>query len=101
MFHKCLSLLAATALAVATMAAVAGAGEVAGEKHVWVPPVDVTQALKITMETKATKALLKKADERCFDAECHQQVQECRKVLARCVIVPSPASVHEQEIENN
>ncbi len=71
------------------------------QKHVWIPPVDVTQALKITMETKATEALLKKADEQCFDTDCHKQLEECRKALATCVIVPSKASVHEQEMENN
>lgn len=67
----------------------------------WIPPVEVTQALGITLETKATEALLKKADEQCFDAACHTQLAECRKHLATCVLVPSPASVHEQEIENN
>jgi hypothetical protein len=87
-------------LATTVLTASARADEAKG-KHVWVPPIEVTQALNITMETKATETLLQKADEQCFDAECHKQVGECRKVLATCVIVPSKASVHEQEMENN
>ena len=101
MLHRGLRYSAATAVAALTIATVASAGETAAGKHIWVPPVDVTQALKITMETKATEALLKKADEQCFDADCHEQVKACRKSLSTCVIVPSPASVHEQELENN
>ena len=85
---------------VALVAAV-HAGDAKAEKHVFTPPVDVTQALNIKQETKATEALLKKASEQCFDAACKQQVEECRKQLATCVIVPSKASVHEQEMENN
>jgi hypothetical protein len=89
-----------TLLAAVVLVAVAHA-EDAKSTHVWVPPVDVTQALRITMETKATAALLEKAGEQCFDADCHKQLEECRKALATCVIVPSKASVHEQEMENN
>ena len=91
----------AITFAVAATAGAAFAGEAASEKYVWVPPVDLTQALHITMETKATEALLKRADEQCFDADCHEKLAACRKQLATCVIVPSKASVHEQEMENN
>ena len=93
-------LVSAAVLGGVTLAATAYAGD-AGGKHVWVPPVEVTQALHITMETKATEALLEKAGVQCFDAECRKQVEECRKQLATCVIVPSKESVHEQEVENN
>ena len=79
----------------------AHAEDTKGKRHVFVPPVDVTQALKIGMETKATEDLLKKVAEQCMDADCKKQVEECRKTLATCVIVPSKASVHEQEMENN
>jgi hypothetical protein len=72
-----------------------------GKKHVFVPPVDVTQALKIRMETKATEDLLRRVAEQCVDADCRKEVEECRKTLATCVIMPSKASVHEQEMENN
>jgi hypothetical protein len=84
-----------------TLGAAAYAADAAGNKHVWTPPVEVTQALHITMETKATEALLEKAEAQCFDAECNKQVEACRKQLATCVIVPSKESVHEQEMENN
>ena len=99
--HQLSNLLSAVVLATVALAALAHAEDAKGKKHIWVPPVDVTQALKITMETKATEALLKKADEQCFDADCHKQLDACRKALATCVIVPSKASVHEQEMENN
>jgi hypothetical protein len=95
-----LSALAVAVLVGTAFVAVVYAGD-APSKYVWTPPVDVTQALNIKLETKATEALLKKADEQCFDADCHQHVQECRKQLATCVIVPSKASVREQEMENN
>ena len=73
----------------------------AGEKHIIKPPVNVTQALNIRMETKATAELLEKADEQCTDNDCKKQVEECRKVLNDCVIVPTKASVGESEVENN
>jgi hypothetical protein len=93
-------LVAVAALGGVMLAATAYAGEADG-KHVWVPPVEVTQTLRITMETKATEALLEKAGVECFDVECRKQVEECRKQLETCVIVPSKESVHEQEVENN
>ena len=101
MFRTLPILLSVAALFGVTLAAGAYAGDAATNKHVWTPPVEVTQALNITMETKATEALLEKADVQCFDAECHKEVAECRKQLATCVIVPSKESVHEQEVENN
>ena len=101
MLRKLSNLLSMALVAAIALAAMAYAEDAKSKKHVWIPPVDVTQALKITMETKATEALLKKADEQCFDADCHKQLEECRQVLATCVIVPSKASVHEQEMENN
>ena len=101
MSAKLLIGVAAIAVAIATLVVTASAGEAKKGRHVWTPPVDVTQALKITMETPATEDLLKKAAEQCFDAECKKQVEQCRKHLSTCVIVPSKASVHEQENENN
>jgi hypothetical protein len=101
MSHKLSAVLTLVTLATTVLTTSGYGGDVAGGKHIWVPPVEVTQALKIKMETKATEALLKKADEHCVDADCHQQLEACRKVLATCVIVPSAASVHEQEMENN
>jgi hypothetical protein len=95
------SILVSSAVALTALGAVAYAGDAKSDKHVWSPPVDVAQALNIKKETKATEALLKKAAEQCFDDACKQQVEECRKHLATCVIVPSKASVHEQEMENN
>jgi hypothetical protein len=88
-------------LAILTLAAAAYAGDAQSKKYVWVPPANVTQALNIKLETKATKALLKKADEQCIDADCKKQVAACRKTLATCVIVPSKESVHEMEVEHN
>ena len=87
----------------ATFAALtlAGSAFAADAKYVWTPPTNVTQALAIKLETKATEALLKKADEQCLDANCKKQVAECRAKLATCVIVPSKESVHESEVENN
>lgn len=92
--------------AVVLTAALAGAAQAAEKKkaaakHVWTPPINVTQALNIRMETKATKALLKKADEQCVDADCKKQAADCRKHLSTCVIVPAPGSVRESEVENN
>ena len=72
-----------------------------GVKYIWKPPINVTQALNIKLETKATKKLLKKADEQCLDDDCKKQVAECRKNLSTCVIVPAPGSVRESEVENN
>jgi len=101
MTRTLLALVIVTPFALAVLALPAHAGDAASQKYVWMPPVDVTQALNIKVETKATEALLKKADEQCFDADCHEKVATCRKQLATCVIVPSKASVHEQEMENN
>jgi len=89
-----LTILAAATLGLASLAS-------AADKHVFVPPINVTQALKIKLETKATPDLLKKMDEQCLDADCKKQVEECRKTIATCVIVPSKESVHESEMENN
>ena len=54
----------------------------ADAKYIWTPPTNVTQALKIKMETKATEDILKKADEQCIDADCKKQVAACRAKLA-------------------
>ena len=101
MLRKLTIYVLAGSLVATALVGVAHAGDTKPARHVWTPPVDVAQALKITMETKATEALLKKAAEQCFDAACKQGVEECRKQLSTCVIVPSKASVHEQEMENN
>ena len=97
--HRRLSWILSSAFAAALLMSSAYAGD--ADKHVFTPPVNVTQALKIRMETKATAELLKKADEQCTDDDCKKQVEECRKVMAKCVIVPSKASVHESEVEHN
>lgn len=89
-----------SAAAVAALSIVAPS-YAADAKYIWTPPTNVTQALKIKMETKATEEILKKADEQCIDADCKKQVAECRAKLATCVIVPSKESVHESEVENN
>jgi hypothetical protein len=101
MSRKLSTLLPVVAFASATLATAAYAGDAPKDKYVWVPPVAVTQALNITVETKATAELLNKAAEQCVDADCKQHVEECRKRLATCVIVPSRESVHEMEMENN
>ncbi|MBI1818447.1 MAG: hypothetical protein HYR72_25980 [Deltaproteobacteria bacterium] len=101
MSRKLVTLSAVGALATVVLVASAYAGEAKSKKYVWVPPVNVTQALNINLETKATKALLKKADEQCIDADCKKQVAACRKKLATCVIVPSKESVHEMQMEHN
>lgn len=101
MSHKLPARLLFTAVATVALALTAYAEDTKSNKHVFVPPVEVTQALKIKMETKATEDLLKRVAEQCMDTDCKRQVEECRKTLPTCVIVPSKASVHEQEIENN
>jgi hypothetical protein len=95
------SLIAAAVLAAALFGTAQAGEKKAAAKHIWKPPINVSQALNIKMETKATKKLLKKADEQCLDADCKKQVAECRKVLSTCVIVPAPGSVAESEVENN
>ena len=72
----------------------------ADAKYVWKPPINVTQALKIKKETKATPELLKAASSQCVDDDCKKAVAECGK-HPNCVLVPSAASVHESEVENN
>ena len=94
-------LLAVAALAAATLAASAQAGDAKGDKHVWTVPINVSQALKIKLETKATPKLLKKVSAQCLDDDCQKQVAECRKVIKTCVLMPSKESVHESEVENN
>lgn len=82
--------------------ALGGPASAADEKaHVWKLPVFLAQGLQIDKETKATEEILKKADVQCIDAECKKHVAECRKALPNCTLVPSPESVHEDEVENN
>jgi hypothetical protein len=101
MSHKLLTRVSIITFASAALVLTAHAEDTKGKKHVFRPPVDITQALKIEMETKATEDLLKRVAEQCVDADCKKQVEECRKTLPTCVIVPSKASVREQEMENN
>lgn len=101
MQRRSISTLLSAALAGGLFVGIAFAGDAPGMKHIFKPPVNVTQALNIRMETKATAELLKKADEQCTDDDCKKQVEECRKALNDCVIVPTKASVRESEVENN
>lgn len=94
-------ILTSTLLSAAVVGAFFVGSARAGEKHIFKPPVNVTQALNIRMETKATADLLKKADEQCTDNDCKKQVEDCRMHLNDCVIVPTKASVRESEVENN
>jgi acyl dehydratase len=74
---------------------------VAAEPYKWTLPVYLAEGLKVTMETKATEDLMKRAAVQCIDAECKQQVAKCQADLANCVLVPSPEAVRENENENN
>jgi hypothetical protein len=87
--------------AVILAASLAWSGDAPVAKHVWKLPVFLAQGLKINLETPATEELLKKADMQCIDDACKRDVAACRKAMPNCVLVPSPASVHESEVENN
>jgi len=90
----------ATATLALALASPAFAGEAKGDKHVWVVPINVSQALAIKLETKATPELLKKVGEQCLDDDCKKQLAACQ-AAANCVLMPSKESVHESEMENN
>lgn len=85
----------------AALCALASSAFAADAKHVWVVPINVSQALKIKVETKADDALLKKVAEQCLDADCQKQLAACKAAMATCVLMPSKESVHESEMENN
>lgn len=84
-------------VAALALAATAFAGD---DKHVWVVPTNVSQALSIKLETKATPDLLKKIGEQCLDDDCKKQLAACQ-AAANCVLMPSKESVRESEVENN
>ena len=73
----------------------------AAEPYKWTLPVYLAEGLKVTMETKATEDLMKRAAVQCIDAECKEAVAKCTANLANCVLVPSPEAVRENENENN
>ncbi len=83
-----------------TLCAAAFAGDANDDKHVWVVPINVSQALSIKVETKATPELLKKIGEQCLDDDCKKHLAACQ-AATNCVLMPSKESVHESEMENN
>lgn len=92
-----MSTIKGTMLGVMLVAGVA----VAADPYKWTLPVYLAEGLKVTMETKATEDLMKRAAVQCIDAECKQAVAKCTATLATCVLIPPPEAVRENENENN
>jgi len=79
---------------------VAGAAA-AADAFKWTLPVYLAEGLKVTMETKASADLMKRAAVQCIDDACKQSVAKCSADLANCTLIPPREAVRENENENN